>query len=101
MVRIVDGFEEEKEIKEGKNLIHKLAVSIFGSKRVSNLGSEVYDPIVIYNKYGISRVASITCFGTVVSVNREEDYQDCLKLAEECEKALNKNITLRIEYKLS
>jgi hypothetical protein len=99
VVTIIDGFKEKEKLRERKNLVHKLAVSIFGDKRVSCTGnSRVYDTMSIYHEDGIGGVAKVDSLSNSIEVYEKKYYQDCLRLAIECEKMLSEKFTLRTEY---
>ena len=99
MVKIVNQFKKDEEWAERKSLIHKLAVSIFGRKRVSCLDKWDYREIVIYGDSGVGGQAYINASNNSIKVDRKEDYQNCLRLAESCGKWLNQEFTLKIGYK--
>jgi hypothetical protein len=98
MVNIVNQFKIEEEWAEKKSLIHKLAKEVFGNKRVSCLNRYDYGYIVIYGNNGVGGQAHIDVSNNSIKVDREEDYQNCLRLAEICEKTLNQEFTLQIGY---
>ncbi len=79
-------------------MIGRLAIDIFGQNRVSC--PSWIEGIVIYRESGTGGIASIYCYSNTISVWEEKDYQNCLKLAEICEKELNQEFTLKTEYKI-
>lgn len=70
MVEIVDGFEENEKIKKRNDLVYKLAVSIFGSKRVSFDKEE--EVTIIHNEYETGRVADASYMPNVIYIFRKK-----------------------------
>jgi len=97
MVKIVDGFREDEETRKRGNSIAELIISIFGPDRISHPFYNE-DSIIILGEDRSSRAARVNCWLRVILVNEEKYYPDCLRLAEESEKALGEEFTLRTQY---
>jgi hypothetical protein len=98
MVKLEDGFKERIEERDRGKLIAKLASNIFGQERLSC--PDYTERVTIWSGSRSYLMAEIYCRSGRIDVKDKEAYQDCLKLAEECEEALKKQFTVRTEYQI-
>lgn len=94
MVKLEDGYAENKMLWDRYNSIKEIATEIFGSL------CQLRPPKIIINHPDLGgNNSEIDCIEKKLYVRRKEDYDNCFKLAERCEIKFGKDFILRTEYK--